>query len=206
MVDIARASPSDCALGVALPLTEDEFFSDLEAPDRDFARGYAARHSALNRRALWRTYAKECSARLVEGIRRVEALGVTVERHLTSASLTSLVPGHEVVALLAHHVEEGPSAGSIELRDGLHRPLALAHSIPAGFAGLVHLMACESMSPGDEIKLQHPESIVMSSYDELDAKIAILRYEELILRLHEKTQDYAEVLVDIDCQLLEQGI
>lgn len=95
-------SPADCALAVALPLTEERFLSDAAAPDKDFARSVIA-GSGRSPAAAWaELYAPKVVALYERIAVRARALGATVATGVTAPVLRGLLERFPLVSLFAH--------------------------------------------------------------------------------------------------------
>lgn len=97
-------TPRDCALLVALPLTESEFDADLNAGDKkDFVRQVIARsYPGLRSERLWREVYRDWASRISETNGEVAAHGVTVIHPVRLSDLKAALSRFNVVTLLAH--------------------------------------------------------------------------------------------------------
>jgi hypothetical protein len=95
-------SPGECALAVALPLTEGQFARDAAAPDKDFARSVIA-GSGRSPAAAWsELYAPKVVALCARVAEAASSLGATVVTDVTAPVLRELLERWPVVSLLAH--------------------------------------------------------------------------------------------------------
>jgi hypothetical protein len=106
-------SPADCALAVALPLTEEQFLLDATAPDRDFARSVVATSGRAPAAAWTELYAPKVVALYERVAARVRRLGATVATDVTAAVLRELLERFPVVSLFAHAVAAPVQSGDI---------------------------------------------------------------------------------------------
>jgi hypothetical protein len=97
-------SPADCALAVALPLTEQQFMSDATARDREFARSVVAGSGRSPADAWSELYAPKVVALCERIAARVRSLGATVATGVTAPALRELLERFPVVTLVAHSV------------------------------------------------------------------------------------------------------
>jgi len=106
--------PADCALVVAVPVTEAEFFRDLEEDSgKEFVKLYRRQQPDVTLPSLWADhYAKVEAEAIVDVAAEVEGLGVTVHCGATLASLGALVSLRKVVTLVAHW-----QSGTVRARD-----------------------------------------------------------------------------------------
>jgi hypothetical protein len=96
------ATPADCALAVALPLTFEEFARDAVSPHKDFARSVVA-NSGRSVDAAWRElYEPKVMSLYTRVVARAESLGVTVVPRVTADALRALLERFHVVSLFAH--------------------------------------------------------------------------------------------------------
>jgi hypothetical protein len=149
-------SPSDCALAVALPLTEERFLSDVTAPGKDFARSVVA-GSGRTPAAAWTELYRPKVVALYERIAGlVRSLGATVVTGVTVPVLRGLFEEFPLVSLFAHSrsspiqpddvvtpqtildiIRDGRTIVARRLRDALanrrwaSEPAALRHEVAA---------------------------------------------------------------------------
>src|SRR5262245_12777138 len=106
-------SPADCALAVALPLTEQRFLRDAAAPDKDFARSVIATSGRSPLEAWTELYAPKVVALYERVAARVRRLGATVASDVTAAALHELLGQFSVVSLFAHAMAAPVRSGDI---------------------------------------------------------------------------------------------
>lgn len=95
--------PSDCTIAIALPLTKEKFFSDLDVDTpNDYAKCFRSQiWEKLTPEALWARY-KENIVNLVDDVtREVERLGVKVVRDIRLADFSSILD-REVITIVSH--------------------------------------------------------------------------------------------------------
>jgi hypothetical protein len=98
-------APVDCALGIAVPLTREQFLDDLSNGDeKNFAHSLRAeRETARATNELYWDYYYEPVARVVvRACDAVEKLGVTVKRSLSLIDFSQLLRRFSVVTLVSH--------------------------------------------------------------------------------------------------------
>lgn len=97
-------TPTDCILAIALPLTRNDFFADLQSETRkDYARFYRSQMwGRFSNEDLWNKYEANFVT-LVEGVAiEVERLGVKVVRNLKLGDIPYLFSDRDVISLLSH--------------------------------------------------------------------------------------------------------
>lgn len=120
-MSLKPVAPSDCALAIGLPLTEQDFFSDLTNDQLDYAASIKRRYQVTDVGA-WRLYEKIASyaQRVCD---EVEQDGVNVIRHATISTLTTLLHDHFIVTIVTH------SAWPPIRENDLHHPQSLVDAI-----------------------------------------------------------------------------
>lgn len=102
---IAAVGPRDCALCVAVPLTREDFFADLAAPERkDFVQ-HVRRVNSLAGAAdefYWSSVYAPIAATVERACVTAARLGVDVRQRIMFADLPSLFAKKKVLTLVAH--------------------------------------------------------------------------------------------------------
>lgn len=183
MLDESITTPEQCALAIALPLTQEEFLADAApASNKDFVKQYGAEQQVpLNQ--LWENYSRY--AALGQNIaEEAEAAGVIVIRSTSIAQWSAILRRRETVALFAHWkaAVHDKQDDHIELADGLHNVQAFVLSIPEYYCGVLDLTICYSMNVASNIKQRSPLTtvIVNTKQARLDYRLTIYRQ---VLRL-----------------------
>ncbi len=95
-------SPSDCALAIALPLTQERFLSDATAPDKDFARSVIAASGRSPAAAWTELYVPKVVVPCDRIAVSARSLGATVATGVTAPMLWRLLEQFPLVSLFAH--------------------------------------------------------------------------------------------------------
>jgi hypothetical protein len=99
-------SPHDCALALAIPLTEAQFLADLdEAAPKDLAKSVrrsVRRRMGQPQSALYAQAYEPLVSLACEVAEEAKALGVTVYRGARLADMAAMLTAHRVVTLVAH--------------------------------------------------------------------------------------------------------
>src|SRR5438270_5544449 len=102
---IAAVSPHDCALCIAVPLTRDDFFDDLAAPEgKDFVQ-HVRRVNSVPGAAdqfYWSSVYAPIAATVERACVTAARLGVDVRQRITLADLPPLFERKKVLTLVAH--------------------------------------------------------------------------------------------------------
>jgi hypothetical protein len=102
---IAAVSPRDCALGIAVPLTREDFLNDLGAPEqKDFVQ-HVRRANDLEGASdefYWSSVYAPIAGVVERACAAVARLGVDVQQRMTLAGLRTLFERHKVLTLVAH--------------------------------------------------------------------------------------------------------
>lgn len=95
-------SPPDCAVAIAFPLTQEDFFKDIQpGSGKDFIRSFAATAPRTRVESQWERYrpvADAISARLPQ----LESMGVAVVTRVNREQLMELLRHRRVVTVMAH--------------------------------------------------------------------------------------------------------
>jgi hypothetical protein len=95
-------SPRECALAIALPLTQERFLCDATAPDKDFARSVMASSGRSAEDAWTHLYAPKVVSLYDRIAARARAVGATVASDVTAPVLRRLLEEFPLVSLFAH--------------------------------------------------------------------------------------------------------
>jgi hypothetical protein len=105
-------------------------------------------------------------------------------------------------ALLDHWAGACLKPGNLmELRDGLHSVLDVAHQIPKNFSGIIHLVMCQSTYLGNQIRQNYPNRRVIMSPGGIHPIPNMLILKLLYLQLSRGIYNYSEVLSRIHSSL-----
>lgn len=95
--------PGDCALALAIPLTEAEFIADLNpAVSMQLAKHITPARRCGKTLTPWERYREEVGQPVEQIAAAVEAAGVTVYRRVQLKQISSICAAHTVVTLVAH--------------------------------------------------------------------------------------------------------
>jgi hypothetical protein len=96
--------PSDCALAIALPLTQEDFYLNLASDtEKDFVRSIFPNPSLVRQEALWEMkYLPEVVEVVNKVASYVETCGVKVFRDVSLNDFENIFRDFEVVTLVAH--------------------------------------------------------------------------------------------------------
>lgn len=110
MAEVA-VSPSDCALAVCIPLTQNAFRRDAASPFKDFARLVSAE---MGPELAWSTIYQPRVVATVERVaKRLKSQGSHVVEHAQLGDIAALAGRYRVVALLTHFKMTDVSANDV---------------------------------------------------------------------------------------------
>ena len=205
MLHESIATPDDCALAIALPLTREEFFADAApASAKDFVKQWSAVQQVPNQQ-LWEDYTRY--AALAHDIaNEAEAAGVLVLRHASFAQWTDILHERQAVTLFAHWKTgtDGKRDDCIEFADGLQNIKAFITSIPEHYYGVLDLTICYSLNAAPGIKQRSPlcTVIVNKKPARLDYRLAI--YRQVLRLLATRRYSYVKALATVQLAVLNQ--
>jgi hypothetical protein len=97
------ATPRDCAIAVAIPLTFDQFCTELsEWPDKDFAHSFIRSYPKQSAANVWSAALDSIAGRVLDILREVSELGVYVHWNTKLDDLCRLFAEYRVVTVLTH--------------------------------------------------------------------------------------------------------
>ena len=92
--------------------------------------------------------------------------------------------------------------GVVELCDGLHSARAFVDSIPVNYRGIIHLLMCNSVVIGEEIKKRSKQCTVIRSEKSSTPLFKLLLYKRIIFALARKPAPYVYELNRIRKELI----
>jgi len=95
-------SPAECALAIAVPLTEQRFLADAAAPDKDFARSVIAGSGRSPADAWSELYRPKVVVVCERVAARLDAHNARVATDVTAPVLRELLARYPLVTLVAH--------------------------------------------------------------------------------------------------------
>lgn len=101
---LASVKPSECVLGLTIPLTREQFLSDLANPEKDYAR-HIKRKNFTHWRTdedYWNTIYSPIAKRINRQCEDVRQYKVTVIRSLSLGVLNDLFKEFKVITLVSH--------------------------------------------------------------------------------------------------------
>jgi hypothetical protein len=161
--------PKDCAFITALPLCEEDFYSDIELRHLEFPARFGG----------WRRYDVEVGSLLRHVIGELKGAGVAIHGHATlkdfGESLQSEYP--PVVMLMAHWNENG-----IEFSDGFAGAEQVLDYLPIDRCKFIDLAVCHPEPVMESIRKYRPHSIAHGLTGKKNATPDVwLRYFSLVL-------------------------
>lgn len=119
---LAPVGPADCALAIGIPLTRNDFFSDLTDAQHDYAAAIKTNNPHLSGEGLWRRY-KDLAGYAVKVCEAVQQAGVKVIPQARLTDLAGLFENYAVVTVVAHAAWPEIGAGDIADPAGLLRKI-----------------------------------------------------------------------------------
>jgi hypothetical protein len=118
--------PRDCAIGIAVPLTIDEFVDDFRDERKDFVQHvrFANTLEGASDDYYWSTVYAPVAAIVNDALAAVKSLGVCVRRRVTPAELGQLLGQYKVVTVVTHWRFGRLSAADILDPRALHSAIA----------------------------------------------------------------------------------
>jgi hypothetical protein len=140
--------PADCALLIAIPLRESEFYDDCEvASGKEYARIFRAQLSALPIEQVWEKYERVVARPVTEAVGAARARGVLTHTRASVGVWRNVVEERSVVSLVAHWKAAGFTSDVIGATPNLLNDLADATG-PAGRAMQLAVTAYGGVSSG----------------------------------------------------------
>ena len=184
--------PHNCLLGIAVPLSREQFFHDLKPEtEKDFVKS-RARRMQLNAEALW-TIDYEPMVRFVNiTTRELMNLGVTVITNFTLNDLTK-IGNMDVFTLIAHWNE---NKSTIELNDKMVTTETLVGQVPVDFKGIFDLTVCHSINLQTAIKKRF-SNLVIANEHAASVEYRLINYKYCMLYVRDKECTYIDALTEI---------
>jgi hypothetical protein len=195
--------PAQCALAIALPLSETEFFADASRAAKDFVPRWLEQHQGWDPRRVWQRYEPYARFALHVAAQTREA-GVLVRLRASLADWAGLLRERHAVALFAHLCGEAGNV-RVEFADGLHPMDELLAAIPADHGGTLDLTVCNSLELVRAIKTRCPRCTVISNKREarLDYRLAI--YRQAVQLLATRRFSYVDALAEVQLAVLQHA-
>lgn len=182
---------TDCMIGFAIPLNQEEFFDQFNAIDKDFVRNCCS---------SWAKYKVEIADILQEMFSQFNALGVVTITHLTLEKLTPCFQqGKKHFTLVAHWYND-----TIEFFDRMVSCDEFVNAIPESFDGIIDLCVCTPEPLAALIKAKRPDCSVR--YNETKTSITHWIHYYLILFRYISINNvtYNQAFENITKELLKQ--
>ena len=182
-----RVTTADCALGVAIPLSDDVFWAQAQDPERhELARMWAEQDLEI-----W----QETVRSVREACDMARARGASVVLDLRLADLAELLRTRPVVAVLAHYRVTPTFA--LELSDGFVSHDSLLDVVPPGYDGVLDLSSCYGVDLAEAIKRKAPDSRIMLTKGGTSPVLVAWRFETVLEHLQRAPAPYTDLVVAI---------
>lgn len=193
----AAFKPSDCFLGVALPLSKEDLEVHWDNTEADFIQHMKSSRSYTSPKDLWEVYQKPANS-LIKMMEEVSRLGVNVIKRLQSDDLAQV--SSRAITIFAHY---STGHNKAELSDGLISPDQLANCLPKDYTGVVDLTLCNSINLAEPIKRRFKSNaLVISNKHPATLSIRIILYKYLIQYLHSHDISYVVAVPKIRKMIL----
>ena len=179
--------PKNCLLLIALPVTEGDFYKDLEDESlKDYAK-LRARLMKFRPESLWKIDHLPLVNLLKNTALVVEKAGVTVKWNVCLKDLKDL-SNFDVVTLVAHFNNEKKQ---VELYDKLHSVDDIVANFDETFTGFLDLSVCNSTVLQDKMKEKYEHQFFIKANKGLaELKIHLKIYKAIIQLLSRKDNNY----------------
>jgi hypothetical protein len=182
--------PSNCALALGIPTSEDGFRQSGEHRRAGFAAGF---------RGGWNQY----RARFVADFERVEPYlrkwGVTILPDVTLASFSRLLDGSFDAAILFSHWDND----EVEFREGFEPVAAIAEAVPPEFSGIIDLCVCHPLALVRELQCHRPRCLVKFVRTTAAPDVWLYFYRVLFSQLQKRELPYLEAVEEVVCGFLD---
>ena len=170
---------------IAVPYTEEQFYSVCRRNDSDFIRGLEQKYHCTDH-DLWNYY-KKTAKEINNTISYIKERGTTVIDSLSIGDIKSF-DNFDVVIIVAHH---SSSANEIELCGGMVKDEDFVEAFPSEFSGWLDLSCCESerLQSLMRIHLTSPDAHIIAP----DRKTAVNFRMECILKFIKKMCEETEL-------------
>lgn len=186
---------------IAIPYTEEQFYSVCRRNDSDFIRGLEQKYHCAYKE-LWNIY-KKTAKEIVRTISCIIERGATIVDCLSIGELKE-IDGFDVVIIVAHH---SSSANEIELYDGMHGDEAFVDAFPSEFSGWIDLSCCESerLQSLLRIHLTNPDAHIIAPDRKTAVKFRMEMYSKIVKEMcEEKEFEYFDAFKKVVKEYQEQ--
>jgi hypothetical protein len=191
--------PHECALGIAIPLTREDFFREMsENSNKDFIRHFARKFEGFTENYIWQRYEDELKI-VNQTISVVEQKGVRITKNLTLEAFGNLFQGFQVVSLFSHWKE---ASKQIEFYDRLYTIDDVSAVIPTDYKGILDFTVCNSAIFAQKFKENHRESQVIVNRNTTHLAYRMLIYRGIIELLVQQEMDYSEAVMKLRLDLV----
>lgn len=186
---------------IAIPYTEEQFYSVCRRNDSDFIRGLEQKYHCAYKE-LWNIYEKTAKE-IVRTISCFKERGATIVDCLSIGELKE-IDGFDVVIIVAHH---SSSANEIELYDGMHGDEAFVDAFPSEFSGWIDLSCCESerLQSLLRIHLTNPDAHIIAPDRKTAVNFRMEMYSKIVKEMcEEKEFEYFDAFKKVVKEYQEQ--
>ena len=186
---------------IAIPYTEEQFYSVCRRNDSDFIRGLEQKYHCAYKE-LWNIY-KKTAKEIVRTISCIKERGATIVDCLSIGELKE-IDGFDVVIIVAHH---SSSANEIELYDGMHGDDAFVDAFPSEFSGWIDLSCCESerLQSLLRIHLTNPDAHIIAPDRKTAVNFRMEMYSKIVKEMcEEKEFEYFDAFKKVVKEYQEQ--
>lgn len=197
--------PQDCALALAIPLTEEDFLHGLRAgEEKDFAKSLVRNFPATTEKSIWENKYQPIVRVAQTVTQAVKKHGVTVVQNATLAAFQDLLPHFQVITLVAHWRSHGFEIGEIEFFDRLQSVNEVNAVIPLSYEGILDFSVCHSRILGNAIK-RGRRCLVITNDKEATPVFRLLIYKGTIELLAHHPMDYPEATTKVRKEFINQS-
>src|ERR1051326_4139585 len=145
--------PCDCAIAFAIPTNSEEFFRDLDAPNKNFAKFFREKFGSW----AWDEYRRQIVRDYERVAPAIMETGAKVHTGVTLREFGELFRRgrFRVVVLFAHWGED-----AVEFYDGFAPVGTIVEQVPDDFDGVVDLCVCHSNHLREQLSVRRPKCLV----------------------------------------------
>jgi hypothetical protein len=190
--------PSECFLGMCLPVTREAFLACLqEGSNTSYAK---IRRQVLNfnPEALWELDHLPLVQLFMKKKEELEKLGVTVCVNFNTRDVPQ-IENFKVATIFAHHDD---SISQVEMADGLQPVTTIMEHFPDAYDKILDLTLCRSIPLQTAIRTRFKKCLVVANKLEANPEFRLLCYSKAISYLQSADMSYVDAISKVRISII----
>ena len=191
-------NPSNCLLAITLPLTKEDFYSDLKNDKKDYARSRKALYEGVRKKNLWTNDHLPFVELYNKTKKELVSCGVNIMGNFKIADLKE-IDKYDVTTFITHSIKE---KNQVEFYDGLFSDLEFVKNMPENYLGIIDLTICNSTFLIEPIKNKHSKCIIIAHEKPATLDFSLIFYKNLMRLLSIKDLNYTDAYTELRLSLI----